>query len=1102
MFIKRRVEARTMADTKNVRIVEYRKELAYDLAEMYNTWDELWPGGYTRGIPFDAKRVRKQFDVMSAIAILIAIDEETGKPVGSCTLHRHVRDPEAAYVGTLGVSPEALNKKVGKALLLESVRRVKEAGLTRVDLNTWPGNMRAVPLYKKIGLMWNPEIGGLTMEGFIPGILVHDLCRPFFEKNGPGENDWYNLFTREITQAPDDFEHNAMAVYPYEFVSEEDRLSVTVDRYGRGITAVERTLDGSSLTVSAEIGNHEVLCGIPETYTIRITNGHDAPLKVKIRATGPEGLKFTGESTSTLNLASGEEASWSVPFVLGPDTELFRQGIKAPTIVSDFILNGAQFQLSTGMKVKSAVAIYAKWGQCRMSAGGSARIPLTLVSSLNEDVKAHVAAESSSVFLNTSLSESNISIPAEGLSGAILELSADRNLEEGTHDVWASVEFDVSINGTSVSVKTRKRRIPVFHLGSKGIAVGEDDLRKRKLIATDQYDASCAIEGAIMFCRDTYSPDLLGLSFRSQIGPPFGISPFMFTERELRVEQTDAETTVRMVGDHPERPLLVEDRAVFEHRNGVIRREIWVKNTGSQEHSCQVQIVGPQIGLSFTEGKMHVPMSKGIVSAPMGDSRMCYPVFPSAPDSLGEGWVALEGKTRTLGSFWDQSGIEEARLGFGLPLLLRSETQIIEPGEERMMMRLNLVVGAPSWKDVRRLWSERIRGKYLTAAEPAIHEVAPIHLEGKPIIVAHRERVDATLVLSDMLKVAAQGSIHVSPPPGWTLLSPSMTEIEFSDEAEIALSLEPSEGLPDGFSVAQGEIAFRAGADYVDQFTLLSLGSKGARVSIKEENLEGKRVHRVSNGELEFVVSSEYGGCMTSLKNKNGVEFLITSFPNRQPRPGAFFDNYHGGIQPIAFDDDIGDDLPKAKTNLEKMNIGEVSDGPWKGVEVSWKGTLQKPVRGVDFSLRYMTAPGSPLVLLAWKATNSTKAPVQFYPFLYIDPGLDADLSKLFIQADWSGQERQVRPNLTLTPVTPSTNYIMLRAEEDEKRTTGLAVMTPDDDVTMAAAHVGPIALVGAIDSRVLLLPGESKTMKMCLLLDPRDASEVRSLQKVVEHLL
>ena len=61
--------------------------------------------------------------------------------------------------------------------------------------------------------------------------------------------------------------------------------------------------------------------------------------------------------------------------------------------------------------------------------------------------------------------------------------------------------------------------------------------------------------------------------------------------------------------------------------------------------------------------------------------------------------------------------------------------------------------------------------------------------------------------------------------------------------------------------------------------------------------------------------------------------------------------------------------------------------------------------------------------------------------------------------------------------------------------------MSPDDDVTMAAAHVGPIALVGAIDSRLLLLPGESKTMKMCLLVDPKDVSEVRALQRVVKYL-
>lgn len=1090
-----------MTQEMEIRIAEYDKSMAESLAAMYNTWDSLWPGGYTRGVPFDAERVRKQFDLMSAIAILVAIDEGTGKPVGSCTLHHHVRDSEAAYVGTLGVSPEALNKKVGKQLLLESFRRVKEAGLTRVDLNTWPGNMRAMPLYKKIGLMWNPEIGGLTMEGFIPGILLHDLCRPFFEKNAPGPDDWYNLLVREITQAPDDFERNAMAVYPYEFISGKDRLSVTVDRYGRGITGVERTLDGESLTVAAEIGNHEVLCGIPATYTLRFVNKQSERIKVEISAAGPRGFRFHGPSEATIALAPDEETVWSVPFVLGPDTELFRQGIKAPTIVSKIKMNGAEFTLSTGMKVKSAIEVFTKWGQCRISAGGSAEVPLTLVSNVNSDVEARVVVESKNEALRALLSQDLLSIPAEGLSGAILELSASSALGEGGHDVWVHVELNVSSNRESVQVTTRRRRIPVFRLGTKGIAVGEDDLRKRLVIATDQYDASCAREGGITYCSDILSPELFGPNFRSQIGPPFGLSPFRFTEREQHVEQTDSETTVRMLGTHPERPLLVEDRAVFEHRNGIIRREVWVKNIGNQEHSCQVQIVGPQLGLTFTEGKMHVPLSKGVVSGPMGDSRTSYPVLPSTPETLGEGWVALEGRTRTIGFFWDQSDVEESWIGYGFPLLLRSGMQMVGPREERMMMRLQLVIGAPSWTDVRRLWRERIRGEYATVVEPVVHSSPPFHLDDKPIVLDYREKVDAKLILHDMVKATAQGSVHINPPPGWSLLAPRETDIEFTDKAEIAISLQPSETLPDGFSVSQGELTFRSGADYVDSFTLLCLGSKGAQVSIKDEILEGKRIHRVSNGEIEFVVSSEYGGCMTSLKNSKGVEFLLTSFPHRQPRPGSFLENYHGGIQPIVFDDDLGEGLTKAKTNLEKMNIGEVSEGSWRGVELTWIGALQRAVRGVEFSLRYMTTAGSPLVLVTWTARNSIQAPVGFHLYLNVDPGLDGDPSKFFLQSEWSGEERQVRPSSSLMPITPSTHYVILRTEEDEERTTGLAVVSPDDDISMAAAHLGPKVLVGALDPRVQLLPGESKTVKMCILVDPKNPSEVRGLQKVVKHL-
>ena len=109
-----------------IKIHDYDESMAKDVAAMWNTWDDLWPGGFTQGVPYTEERVKKQFGKSDALAILIAIDQESKKPIGCCTLFAHWRDKEAAYVGTLGVSPEALGKKVGKKLLLESIQRALE----------------------------------------------------------------------------------------------------------------------------------------------------------------------------------------------------------------------------------------------------------------------------------------------------------------------------------------------------------------------------------------------------------------------------------------------------------------------------------------------------------------------------------------------------------------------------------------------------------------------------------------------------------------------------------------------------------------------------------------------------------------------------------------------------------------------------------------------------------------------------------------------------------------------------------------------------------------------------------------------------------------
>ena len=192
-------------------ITIYDPSMAEKVADMFNAFNEIWPGGFGGAIPFDAQRVHDWLDKTSAVADLIALDENE-EPIGYCGLYPHWRDENAAYISIIGVHPLVLGKKFGKRLLLKSLEVAVENGITRVDLHTWSGNMEAMPLYKKVGLVWVPETA-VYMQDFIPGLLQFPLAKEWFAKHP----DWYGCFKKELVQAPDKEIVDNMEVYTYKF---------------------------------------------------------------------------------------------------------------------------------------------------------------------------------------------------------------------------------------------------------------------------------------------------------------------------------------------------------------------------------------------------------------------------------------------------------------------------------------------------------------------------------------------------------------------------------------------------------------------------------------------------------------------------------------------------------------------------------------------------------------------------------------------------------------------------------------------------------------------------------------------------------------------
>jgi len=1103
-----------MTESIEIQIQDYNASLAEGVAQMWNTWDELWPGGFTQGMPYTAERVQKQFGKSDALAILIAVDQESQKPLGSCTLFAHWRDKEAAYVGTLGVSPEALGKKVGKKLLLESILRAQEKGYTRVDLNTWAGNMKAVPLYKKIGMMWNPEISGVNMEDYIPGILKHPLCSPFFTPES-ANNAWYDMHVREPVQAPDEYEHKGMTVYPYEFTSEGNSLSIIVDRIGRGITAIDRTIKDSRIRVEARVNSHTILCGMPYSYILEIENSGDATIDALVKLAGFTGLHFEAAEKTKQQISPGQIFTWEVPFHVDSTTELFRDGEKGSNIVTNIKLDGVESELHTGLKIKPAVDLHTRWGQCRVVAGGTASIPLTIVSNIKETVKARIILDDLDVPIKVENENGAVSFDPEGLGGTILNISAGSGLKEGTYDLW--VRFEITPE-SGQKVTTRKFRIPIFCLAKKGIAVGHDDKQKRLVIAAPNYTASFAIEGAILRASDSYEGESGSFQIRSAIGPPFGINPFRFAERQSSVSSTEFETIITMKANHPDRPLLIEDRAIFEHGTGLVRHEVWVTNTSKDSETFQLRLAGRGGGISFSRGEMYVPLSGGVVKEHLGNFYFAYPAVSGEPSDYSEGWVASKFGSKAMGQFWDMDSVEEFRLGYGQLSLMGYPMVTLEPGETRRLSQIWLAFGVQDWTDVQKLWKFYVKKEFESQAESLrVQELRRlVDLKVDTMVIPHLDSTESQISLAKTTLAPLMGKLNISAPEGWTVSveipGPEASEViegetvssdvQLMQNTTYNLRLSPSKKVRDSFNIHRGIVEFATDWDSSKQFTILQLGSSTNKVDITEEIEQEKKVLHVSNGLIKFTVSPDYGGCLISLQNQHGVEFMTSAFPKASPKPGSFFDNYYGGVQPLVFDEELGEDLDKARTNKESMVAKSYEAGLWKGVEISWIGKIQQLARGIHFNLRYLTAPGCPIVLIQWLISNKTSAPMRFYPSFFVDPKLDEHLANGSITTEWSGNVTNFKKGMVPIAVTPSRNVVWIKPAGVNESTSGFSLMLANDTARIISATLGEVLLLGAVEGTFWLKPSEERAITAGLLVDPKSFDDITDLQEILGRII
>jgi ribosomal protein S18 acetylase RimI-like enzyme len=285
------------------RVAEFTPADAAAVAAMFNNSEEGWPGGFTDGVPMTAERVLRMEHDVQPLATFIAWDGDSA--AGYCSLFDYPGERGVAgYVGLLNVATAFQGRGHGRDLLKAALRRCIALGYRRLDLHTWSGNMKAVPLYKKSGYFWVPE-SEVHMENYLPLLLGMPALADFW-----AEADWYSTQVRDLSVNEDLYLAGTMRVYPYEFRHGDRYVRATIDATAKGLTALET----ERWRVTCAVDERRLIVGRPRTVCWEVENRTGRPLALTLLATAGAGLRLAKEETVVVTdryVAEAALTAWS-----------------------------------------------------------------------------------------------------------------------------------------------------------------------------------------------------------------------------------------------------------------------------------------------------------------------------------------------------------------------------------------------------------------------------------------------------------------------------------------------------------------------------------------------------------------------------------------------------------------------------------------------------------------------------------------------------------------------------------------------------------------------------------------------------------------------
>jgi len=922
------LEKRMLHRTRNL-VVDWRSGDAEKLVAMEMESESAWPGGGGwQTSTEEQERWIRESDLIGAF-----VTEEGERMVSMCTLNAKPGQRAHAFIPHLNCHPAYHGKKYGKSVLRAAVERAYEEGYGKVDLYTWPGNLKAVPLYKKMGFMWRPD-SSVQMENFTLAARRYPLGARYFARH-----DWYETQVRALELKEDLVERGKVKVYEYLWRAEDGEfLRIVFDRQSWGIIEVEN----GELAVSSSLPEEKLVAGVPHTVRWRIVNKRPDPVGVFLNASGDPGVEIRKHEAFEVKDAVELEGT----FTIDPEIPKKTREPKAAILRTDLVIDGVPIELAAGIGVQQAIAVSLEVVRSIVAPGEHRHVVLSLGSNLKEKSTAHLSvlpAGGAAVERR----EHVVVLDPEGRAELSVPLTA-----ETSGPVALDVQTSAAVDGERIPVKTKRLDLLAVEPEEVSGGIGEETallcgggLTVYVSLTRGEFDVHHRLRGERAHRLHVGSP---------RLGPPFSWEDFFEEKAEASIERDGYGIVLRLRTKSILRPGVVLDRRVRLGPSPLVKVTDTIINGAARPLDLSL-IQGVSAGAG-PRAEFVIPRKDGVYreAAGAGGRSLDRLRIPEEGDQWPEGWFcAQRGDGCATGVLWRQAErIEAGHWGE-----LRLKVGHLEPGRSKTLEPIHFFVGDGNWQTVQGWW-RTLFGDVPEVETPHAPTRRPIELgiTPSPLLVSG-EDVDATVFVRSVGEYKLDGKIAMDLPEA---LRSDLESIEVSglceaDPVARKMRLKRTEEAPSG----PGHIAMRfehEEAVYRSQESVLVLPSDAPDVRVSKE--EGGKVVVVDNGILTAKVAPGFLGSGMSLQ-RDGREFLNSSYPEASIRGWA--NPWHGGISPEY--GRLWGNLHKERFRYRVIERRGHQGFVWRGVRVHCV-IQQERARGQSIALEYLLAPGADVLAI------------------------------------------------------------------------------------------------------------------------------------------